>query len=97
MWQVLRVAQAKLEVVASDQTFSARFDGGRARIDPSVWSSVVASKSPLVSAPAFPSMPGASQRAPHAQSDLLTCILHFDSWMYRRLPHILWKLVTRRV
>ena len=43
----------KLEVVASDQTFSSRFDGGRARIGPSVWSSVSASKSALVSAAAF--------------------------------------------
>lgn len=70
--------------------------GGRALIP--VFGAVLLHQSRHWSLPQpFLPMPGASQRAPHAQSDLLTCILHFDSWMYRRLPHILWKLVTRRV
>ena len=88
VWQVLRVAQASWRwwqvIKRSPPALTA---GGRALIP--AFGAVLQHQSRHWSLPQpFLPMPGASQRAPHSQSDLLTCILHFDSWMYRRLTHI---------
>ena len=42
-------------------------------------------------------LPAASERVPLAPSDFLTFFVRFDSQTSRRLPHIVWKLLRRRV
>ena len=100
--QARQAAGGQSTVVASVQLFSAHVDGGRARHPSHTWSSIAASDMTLVFATAVASdarCQRGSEAAcgPHASSDVLTFFVRFDSQTSRRLPHILWKLLRRRM